>query len=309
MSMKTISRASTSDMALLILVAIIWASAFMAIKIAVPEVGPIWLAAIRVAIGVVALAPYALAKGVVLPSTTRIWALVVIMAVLNVVIPFFLISWAELTIDAGVTSLLMGIGPFLALIGSHVFTNDDKINGRKALGVACGFTGVVTIVGWDALTQIGNDHLLAQFAAIGGCFCYVVAGILIRRIDIPPLSLAFLALMIGTIILLPIALATDGMLTSLPSSTTLMALIYLGVFPTGIAYILRFYLINKVGYSAFAMSVNLIPVFGILMGVVLLGEPLRPQVILALILVLLGLYFMRSGGGPKNLPAPVRPAE
>lgn len=306
--MKAISRASTSDMTLLILVAAIWASAFMAIKIAVPEVGPIWLAAIRVAIGAIALAPYALIKGVVLPSGLQMWALVVIMAVLNVVIPFFLISWAELTIDAGVTSLLMGIGPFLALIGSHLFTADDKINRRKAIGVAFGFTGVVTIVGWDALTQIGSGHLLAQLAAIGGCVCYVTAGILIRRIDVPPLSLAFLALVIGTIILIPLALATDGMLAALPSSGTLMALLYLGVFPTGIAYILRFYLINKVGYSAFAMSVNLIPVFGILMGVVLLGEPLRPQVLIALILVLFGLYFMRSGG-PQDDVAPAKPAE
>lgn len=306
--MKTISKASTGDMALLILVAIIWASAFMAIKIAVPEVGPIWLAAIRVAIGAAALAPYALIKGVTLPSGVNMWALVVVMAILNVVIPFFLISWAELTIDAGVTSLLMGVGPFLALVGSHIFTSDDKITRRKALGVACGFAGVLAIVGWDALTQIGGNHLLAQLAAIGGCVCYVTAGILIRRIDVPPISLAFLALVIGTIILIPLALATDGMLTALPSSGTLMALIYLGVFPTGIAYILRFYLINKVGYSAFAMSVNLIPVFGILMGVVLLGEPLRPQVLIALVLVLLGLYFMRSGG-PQNVSSPAKPAE
>lgn len=306
--MKTISRASRSDMTLLILVAIIWASAFMAIKVAVPEVGPIWLAAIRVAIGAAVLAPYALVKGVVLPNAMQIWALVVIMSVLNVVIPFFLISWAELTIDAGVTSLLMGIGPFLALVGSHMFTSDDKVTPRKALGVAFGFSGVMAIVGWDALTQIGSGHLLAQAAAIGGCICYVTAGILIRRIDVPPVSLAFLALVIGTIILIPLALATDGMLRELPSTNTMMALIYLGVFPTGIAYILRFYLINKVGYSAFSMSVNLIPVFGILMGVLLLGEPLRPQVMIALVLVLLGLYFMRSGG-PKEAPTTAKPAE
>lgn len=306
--MKTISRASTGDMSLLILVAIIWASAFMAIKIAVPEVGPLWLAAIRVAIGAVALAPYALIKGLVLPNGPQMWGLVVVMAVLNVVVPFFLISWAELTIDAGVTSLLMGIGPFLALVGSHLFTTDDKINRRKAFGVAAGFAGVVTIVGWDALTQIGSGHLLAQLAAMGGCVCYVTAGILIRRIDVPPISLAFLALMIGTAILLPLALAIDGLLVSVPSSSTLLALVYLGVFPTGVAYILRFYLINKVGYSAFSMSVNLIPVFGILMGVVFLGEPLRPQLVIALFLVLLGLYFMRSGG-PTVSQTRIEPAE
>ncbi len=306
--MKAITKASSGDMALLILVAVMWASAFTAIKVAVPEVGPIWLAAIRVAIGALALAPYALIKGLVFPGTIAVWLLVVIMTLLNVVFPFFLISWAELTIDAGVTSLLMGIGPFLALTASHIFTTDDKINRRKALGVALGFTGVVTIVGWDALNQLGGNHMLAQLSAMGGCVCYVIAGILIRRIDIPPIPLAFLALLIGTVILIPLATVTDGMLTTLPSDTALWALLYLGVFPTGIAYILRFHLINKVGYSTFSMSVNMIPVFGILMGFLLLGEQLRPQVLIALILVLLGLHFMRSGG-PQTSVSANKPAE
>ncbi len=306
--MKAITKASTGDLMLLMLVALMWASAFTAIKIAVPEVGPIWLAAIRVAIGTLALAPYALIKGLVFPTTLAMWLLVLAMTLLNVVIPFFLISWAELTIDAGVTSLLMGIGPFLALMGSHFFTTDDKINRRKSLGVGLGCAGGVTIVGWDALNQLGGNHLLAQFSAMGGCFCYVVAGILIRRIDIPPIPLAFLALLIGTVVLIPLAILTDGMLTDLPSDAALWALIYLGVFPTGIAYILRFYLINKVGYSTFSMSVNMIPVFGIFMGYLLLGEQLRPQVLIALALVLLGLHFMRSGG-PQASASVRKPAE
>ncbi|MDZ7823768.1 MAG: DMT family transporter [Ahrensia sp.] len=297
--MKAIVKASPTDFALLLLVAFIWASAFIAIKIAVVDVGPLWLAAIRVAIGAIVLAPYAIYRGIVLPSSIRIWALVTTMAVFNVVIPFFLISWAELTIDAGVTSLLMGIGPFLALLGSHFFTTDDKINTRKSIGVAFGFCGVLAIVGWDAVTQLGGQNLLAQLAAIGGSVCYVIAGILIRRIDIPPTRLAFLALAIGTLVLVPVALMVDGAPQSMPSSNALYALIFLGVFPTGIAYILRFYLINKVGYSTFSMSINLIPVFGIFLGFLILNEPLAPQVIIALMLVLIGLFIMKSGG-PKQ---------
>ena len=137
--MTPITRAGPVDLALLLFVAIIWASAFIAIKVAVPETGPLWLAAIRVSIGALALLPYALAKGLVLPQTGRVWSLIVIMACFNVVIPFFLISWAELTIDAGVTSLLMGTGPFLALIGSHFFTRDDRINRQKSLAVLFGY--------------------------------------------------------------------------------------------------------------------------------------------------------------------------
>lgn len=297
--MKAISKASGFDIALLMATAIMWASAFIAIKIAVPEVGPLWLATIRVVIGAIILAPYAIYKGIIWPNSARLWVLVIAMAVLNVVIPFFLISWAELTIDAGVTSLLMGIGPFLALVGSHIFTDDDKINGRKALGVALGFFGVLIIVGWDALNQLGGRHLLAQLAAMAGCFCYVTAGIIIRRIDIPPTRLAFLALAIGTSILIPIASLVDGQPNWAMNSNAALALIYLGVFPTGIAYILRFYLIHKVGYTTFSMSVNMIPVFGILLGFLILGEPLRPEVLIALVFVLAGLFVMRSGATPK----------
>lgn len=295
-SMNTIRKASPADLGLLLFVAVIWAMAFIAIKIAVPEVGPLWLAAIRVGIGALVLAPYAIYRGIQLPDSPRLWILVTAMAILNVVIPFFLISWAELTIDAGVTSLLMGVGPFLALVSGHIFTHDDRINTRKAIGVLFGFMGVMAVVGVDALTQMGNNNILGQLAALGGALCYVTAGVLIRKIDIPPTRLAFIALMIGTIILVPVAWLFADPINAMPSQNAIMALIFLGVLPTGVAYILRFYLINKVGYSTFSMSINLIPVFGIFLGFLILGEPLRPQILIALALVLIGLFIAKSGG-------------
>lgn len=293
--MNTIRQATPTDLALLLFVAIIWAMAFVAIKIAVPEVGPLWLAAIRVGIGALVLAPYAIYRGMKLPDSGRMWGLVIAMAILNVVLPFFLISWAELTIDAGVTSLLMGVGPFLALVSGHIFTHDDKINTRKAIGVLFGFLGVMTVVGVDALSQMGSN-IWAQLAALGGSLCYVTAGVLIRKIDIPPTRLAFIALLIGTIILIPVALIFAEPISVMPSQSAITALVFLGVLPTGVAYIVRFYLINKVGYSTFSMSINLIPVFGIFLGFLILGEPLKPQILFALALVLVGLFIARSGG-------------
>lgn len=304
--MKAISKASPADLILLVGIAAVWASAFIAIKIAVPEVGPLWLAAIRVGIGALVLAPYAIVKGLIFPSTRQTWVLVIVMASLNVVIPFYLISWAEQTVDAGVVALLMGLGPFLALLGSHYFTDDDKINARKMIGVAFGFAGVLVVVGGAALNQLGGQHIMGQLAAIGGSLCYVAAGILIRRIDIAPSRLAFLALAIGTLILIPAATLVDGLPTQMPSSSVSFALLYLGIFPTGIAYILRFYLIRKVGYSTFSMSVNMIPVFGVFLGYLILNEALNAQILLALALVLVGLYFMNSGQ-PKDDKAVQKP--
>ena len=149
------------------LTALVWASAFIAIKVVVPETGALWLATWRVLIGFLVLLPYALYRGFIWPTGSKVWWLIAITALFNVVIPFFLISWAEQTIDAGVASLLMGTGPFLALIGSHFSTTDDRITLPKALAVVLGFAGVMTIVGVDAVSGLGGDTLLSQLAAIG----------------------------------------------------------------------------------------------------------------------------------------------
>jgi len=299
---ETIRKAGPLDITALVTVAMIWASAFIAIKVAVPETGPLWLAASRVAIGALVLAPYALWRGLVLPQTLRIWALVILMALFNVVVPFFLISWAGLTIDAGMMALLMGTGPFMALIGSHFFTHDDKINTLKLIAVALGFSGVFVLVGGGALGQFGSTYVLAQLATLAGSLCYATSGLIVRRIPMPPTRLAFLTLCISAAILIAAALIVDGVPDALPGASALWALIYLGAFPTGLAYVMRYQLIRAIGFSTFALSIYMIPPFGVLLGFVILGEALQLKVIIALALILAGLYFARRGSGAAAPP-------
>ena len=99
---------------------------------------------------------------------------------LNVVAPFFLISWAEQSINAGVASILMGVGPFLAILGSHFTTTDDRLTRFKVGGALLGFSGILILVGWDALQGLG-DNLLGQGAAMLGSACYVTSGLIVRR--------------------------------------------------------------------------------------------------------------------------------
>ena len=105
-----ISKPTPLDLFLMALTAIVWASAFVAIKVVVGETGPLWLAAWRVLIGFLIMTPYVIWRGLILPTTPHVWGLLTITAIFNVVIPFFLISWAEQEIDAGIASLLMGTG-------------------------------------------------------------------------------------------------------------------------------------------------------------------------------------------------------
>ena len=283
------------DIGLMIMTSLMLASGFIAVRFAVPETGPVWLAAIRVGIGFLVLLPYAIWRGMVWPAGAAQWMLIVGMALLNVVVPFILIAWAGKAVEASVLSLLMGTGPFLALIGSHLMTDDDRLTPRKLVSVLLGFSGIMVLVGPSVFSGLAGSSLMGQIAALGASFCYVAAGLLIRRIAMPPVRLAGLALAIGSVVLFPLALITEGLPTEGYSGPVIGSLIFLGLFPTGIAYILRFSLIRTIGYTRFSLSINLVPVFGVVLGVLILGEPLSVNLIAALALVLAGLYVSSSG--------------
>ena len=141
--------------------------------------------------------------------------------------------------------------------------------------------------GWVGAT------LMAQLAALGGACSYAVSGLLVRRVDFPPIRFGFFVLGMGAIILITLSLLIQGKPNLDLSLTAGLALLYLGILPTGAGQILRFVLIKKVGYSAFSLSLNLIPVFGVGLGALLLGEIIGPQMFIALALVLGGLLVSR----------------
>jgi len=277
------------------MLAMIWGSAFLAIKVVVPDTGPLWLATIRVVIAFIVLLPFALVKGLVWPKDARQWGLIGLIMLLNVVIPFFLISWAEQFIDAGVASLLMGVGPFMALIGSHFTTHDDKLSRAKIIGAIFGFSGILVLVGWDAIQGLG-DNLLGQGAAMLGAACYVSSSLLIRKLGgFPPVRLSALILGMASLTLLILSFSIPGIPEHQFSPQTWLWLIYLGVFPSALGYVLRYHMIQKIGVSTFASSLNLIPVFGVFLSALLLGEALSANVFISLALIVTGLFIIRRG--------------
>ena len=126
------------------------------------------------------------------------------------------------------------------------------------------------------LSGLGGATLMAQLAALGGACSYAVSGLLVRRVDFPPIRFGFFVLGMGAIILITLSLLIQGKPNLDLSLTAGLALLYLGILPTGAGQILRFVLIKKVGYSAFSLSLNLIPVFGVGLGALLLGEIIGP---------------------------------
>ncbi|MCV6548335.1 MAG: DMT family transporter, partial [Cohaesibacter sp.] len=238
--------------------------------------------------------PWMLYRGIILPKGAKNWIILLFFSLINVTIPFLLISWAELTISAGVTSLLLGSGPLLALVLAHFTTKDDKISWPKLLGIAFGFSGIALVVGGQALNDVEDTALLALLAVLAASFCYALSGALVRKItDIPPTRLATLVLGLCSLQLLAL-----GLWEGLPNFEKIDAkswacLIYLGLLPTGLATILRYRLISTVGASFFALGLNLIPVFGVIMGALILSETVPIEIWGALVLIVTGLFVTR----------------
>ena len=307
MTAATIRKPTGFDIAMIVLLGAVWASAFQAMALSVPSFGPVWLVALRVAIGFLVLLPWVLFRGMVWPSSPREWLMVAFLVCVNVLIPFFLLSWAAQIIPSGQLALLMGITPLLGLVLSHFMTHDDKFNLLKLAAVILGFCGISVVVGQSAFEGIG-DKLVAQLVTLLSGACYVTSGLVLRKLDrLPPTRLSAMVLGFSALAFLPFSALTQP-LPSAPDMTALLALLYLGIFPTGLAYILRMEMIRRVGVSVFSHVGNLIPVFGVVFGAVLLAEPVTLSTVAALLLILTGLGLARAASRPeKALPKPTPP--
>ena len=286
-----------ADIALVALLGILWGSAFPAIKVAVTAYQPVHVVMLRVALGFAVIVAWMMIRRIAFPRAGRTWALLAVMAVLNTVVPFFLISWAEQHIDAGITALLMGSGPFFALLVSHVTTHDDRMTKPKLIGMALGLSGVLTVIGMEAASGFGRD-VVAQLAVFTANLCYVASGAMIRSVrDTSMEAMAAGNLACALVLLAPLAIVfgLPPISPVLAPGPVLFAVVWLGAVGTGLASVMRFYLARTIGYSFMALAAYMIPVAGVAISAVLLGETVSTTVLIALCLVLAGFVVARLG--------------
>ncbi len=276
-------------LALLFFLASIWGSSFMAIKVGVETIPPLTLAAGRIALAALVLWGFALLKGESLPRGGRIWLYCFFIGVMGNCLPFALINWGEVKIDSGLAAILMAVMPLAVVVMAHFFTVGDRMTPAKLAGVVLGFGGVVLLVGPEALKGLGGD-IWRQLAASAGAVSYAVAAILARNMPSAPLIARSAAVMImASLVIAPLALVFDAPWTLTPSTDALIAGAYLGLFPTALATIVLFHLL-RIRSASFIAPVNyLIPVFGVLWGLFVLGEEVSPRAVVALSVVLVGM--------------------
>ncbi len=276
---------------LLVVLAFIWGSSFTLIKIVVTVLPPLSLTFWRIATAAMLLLAVARVRGEALPRDVRTWSWILLAGLTGNVFPFALISWGEEHIDSGLAAILIAITPITVVALAHFLTKDERLTWRRGLGVMLGFAGVLVLIGWEALTHLG-ENLLRQLAVAGAAVCYAVNTLVVKRLaGVRPVAMAAAIMLVSTLVLLPAVLAVDGIVVP-PPDAAFWALT-LGIVHTGLATLIMFRIVAQAGASFFAMINFLIPVIGYGLGVMLLGEPPSLRALLSLGLILAGIALAR----------------
>lgn len=279
----------TKHWLIFILLGAIWSSSFMWIKIAVQEVGPITLVAFRVLFGLLFGIVVIRIQRVPLPRTFKVWFPLLVVGLTNVAIPFFLISWGEQAIDSAVASILDATVPLFTILIAHYMLHDDKITLPKVLGLLTGFAGVTVLMSKDIGTSPGS--LLGQAAVIVASAFYAGSAVYVRKTteDTPGILRSAGPLISATVTMWLAALIFERPIEFPQLGITWVALLFLGILGSGLAFVLAYYLIHEIGPTRTTMVTYLFPLGGVILGVTFLNERLTWQLITGAILIVASL--------------------
>ncbi len=289
----------TLDYFLLTTLALIWASAFFNIKIATYSYGPITIAFLRILFGAIPVIILCLVKNIKIEAFSNDWMWYASIGIINLVIPFFLIAYGVQKVQSNLAAILMSSTPISATILAHFFVNKEKINFFKIIGIILGFLGILYLFSDNLL--ITNSNFFSALMILLGSTFYVIGGILTLKISHKKNENVTASILIwGTLIICPISLFFEQPWTLSPRLDSTLSLIYLGVFPTGIAWLLRFVILKKNGLVFQSQVAYLIPIFGVILGFLFLDELITSKVLIALVAVILGIYFVKKSSTSKS---------
>jgi len=303
-----VSRASRSTWLLFVALAGMWGSSYLFIKIGVETITPLTLVAGRLFFGLVLLVA---AVGIArerLPREVRMYRHLVVMAVLNVVIPFFLITWAEQTTDSALAAILNATVPLFTIVFAASFLHDEPITLNRVAGLAIGFVGVVVIMSRNLALDDGN--IAGEIALIGSSMSYGIGNVYNRRNvrGLRPMIPALFQVGIAFAIVTVLAFVFERPLETPITRDGLFAIIWLGVLGSGFAYLAYFRILGEWGATRTSMVAYLLPIVGIALGVAVLGESVDVRVLAGTALVIGGVALVNSRFGGRRLIGRSAPA-
>ena len=289
----TINRTMTPlEWAMLIALSLLWGGSFFFTGVAVMELPPFTIVALRVGIAAVVLNLVLPVMGLRMPTRPRDWLMFAALGLVNNALPFTLIVWGQTQIASGLASILNATTPLFTVLIAHVLTDDEKLSGNRLAGVLVGFAGVAALIGPEALAGAGAN-VLAQLACIAAAISYGFASVYGRRVrsmGMAPQVAATGMVTTSALVLIPIALVVEQPWTlAAPSAPAWGAVFGIAVLSTALAYLLYFRILATAGATNLMLVTFLIPISAILLGVLVLGERLEPQHLLGMALIGAGL--------------------
>ena len=287
-----------TDYTLLVLLALIWASAFFNIKIATYSFGPVTIALLRVFFGAIPVLILCFYKKIKVEAFSKDWYWFAIIGFINLVVPFFLISYGVKSVQSNLAAILMSTTPLSSTILGHYYTKNEKFNFTKTIGILIGFAGIVYLFSDNLL--INESNFISAILILVGSTCYVIGGVLTLKIKEKKNENVTGSILIwAVIILIPLSFFIEKPWTYNPSIQSTVSVIYLGLVSTGIAWLLRFKILVDNGLIFQSQVSYLIPIFGTILSYIFLKELITVKVLISLIAVVIGIYFVRRAGDKK----------
>ena len=281
------------NLALLLLLGGLWGSSYLLIKITVTDVPALTLVAGRLALSTSIIALILGLRRHPLPRDRRTWKSLSLLGLLNTALPYTLISWGEQYITSSMAALLTATMPLFTLLLAHR-ASQERITPLRLLGIAVGFAGVMVLMLPDLETGL-SASLWGQLAVVAATVSYAIAAVVARRYlqNHSPLTATAGQLGVGMLIMAPLSLLIDRPFRLSPSPAAWTSWVALTVVGTVVAYLLYFYLIARTSATFVSTVTYIIPLGGLVLGALVLDEPIGPHTWISLVLILCGVLLVR----------------
>jgi len=288
------------DYILLTLLGLIWASAFFNIKIATYSFGPVTIAFLRCLFGAIPVLLLCYYKNIKIEAFSKDWHWFALIGLINLVVPFFLIAYGVQSVQSNLAAILMSTTPLSSTVLGHFYTKNEKFNFMKTIGILIGFSGILYLFSDNLL--IDDSNFLSALLILLGSTCYVIGGVLTLKISKKKNENVTGSILIwAVIILIPLVCFIEQPWNIVPRLDSTISVIYLGLVSTGIAWLLRFRILVNNGLIFQSQVSYLIPIFGTILSYIFLKELITIKVIISLISVLIGIYFVGKAEINKSI--------
>ena len=285
--------AKTLDLFLLVLLGVIWGSAFFNIKIATFSYEPFTLALVRVIFASIPLFLLCKYKKIKIEAFTSNWKPYALIGLCNITIPFILIAVGTNKINSYLAAMLMSTTPLSGSILAHFFTKDEKISFLKSIGILIGFFGIV-ILFFDKLIINESNYIFVLITILGSTF-YSIGGILTLKLKNKGNENVTTSTTLWSIVfLLPLSFAFESPWNASPSLESTISLLYLGIVATGLAWLIRFRILTVNGLVFQTQVAYLIPIFGVFFGYFLMDEIITWRVLISLVIIIFGIFIVKK---------------